>query len=120
MSPLQMKRLYGYGTKTYPASFEVWKVRPVYLVQCVTVSVARAVVDETAFTWRCLHAYHDETIKQQRRDIAAAFRRLRAAGVDRRQVREWALTVTEAPESYAGQKRWEARQTVIEAIRQYN
>lgn len=58
-------------------SFEAWMRRPVYVVQCLTVRLARQ-LNVSCATFRCLPAYRDAQSKAARQVVAEHLRKHRA------------------------------------------
>lgn len=106
MSKIQQQRQNAARGSAYPGTFEAWQVRPVFIVQCFTCQVSRAIGQDHPW-FRTVNPYKREAATE-RQHVADFIRKKRREGLTADQVRKIALIVIDAPESYAGKLRSKA------------
>ncbi len=103
MSKYQNQLRRAYGSAVYPADFERWLARPVYLVQVFTYTINIFAEVARSRTFRVLPKARDAQCLAHRADVARIVRSMRGRGLNSKQVRDWSWRIIRAPESYAGE-----------------
>ncbi len=107
-------------TQKRPGSFEAWMVRPVYLVQCFTYELHWMLAcPGRKISLRPRVQYRTPPVSAARNQLSQALRRMRQNGLAVDKVREIALVIINAPDSFSGRNRAECRAEADRLMHQF-